>query len=147
MIICSHLNTSYRLNSICPGGSGGKYPPQCLDALPCLLRPGQLPGLMVRTCLELGVHVLPLLGGTALAGVRMGTSFPGDIQGVLVGFLLESGVHHTEFLQCFQSGNLNCKATCICEQFIPLIFVAMFFTSVLQLTLVSDNVGFGIRVV
>lgn len=102
---------------------------------------------MVRTCLELRAHVLPLLGDTALAGARTGTSFPGDIQGVLVGFLSESGVHHTEFLQCLQSGNLSCHTTCICEQFILLIFVAMFFTSVLQLTLVLDNVGFGIRVV
>jgi len=77
----------------------------------------------------------------------MGTSFPGDIQGVLVGFISESGVHHTEFIQCLQSGNLSCQTTCICDQFIPLSSVAMFFTSVLQLTLVLDKIGFGIKVV
>lgn len=102
---------------------------------------------MVSTCVKLGACILPFLGGTAFVGARMGASFLRDIQGVLVGFLLESGVHHMEFLQCLQPGNLSCQTTCLCEQFIPLISIAMFFTSVLQLTLGLDNVGFGIRTV
>lgn len=82
---CSHLNASYRFNILYPCGGEWKYSPPCLLTLPSCS--DQLLDLIVRMCLELGAHVLHLLEGAALVGMRMGTSFSGDIQGVPVGLV------------------------------------------------------------